>query len=272
MSIELRQVSKEFSVGKRRLPVLRNISLKIVEGETLGIIGESGCGKSTLGKIILGLDQASAGTVLFRGVPLSHWPRLELSRQMQMIFQDSSLNPRMRIEDIIGEGIDIHGIAHRRERIVGLLYDVGLDISMMDRYPHELSGGQRQRVGIARALAVDPTFLICDEPLSALDVKTQRQIIELLSKLKKQKSLTYLFISHDLRTVKAFADRVAVMYDGEIIECSPTDRLFLSPTHPYTKALLAAIPASIRAQSRMQGDWNGVNDFGRSKKLDRAGI
>lgn len=244
----MKNILKIFPWGKKRLYALQDINLSISNGETLGLVGESGCGKSTLGKVALSLEKPTSGTVLFKGQDLQILAkhRLQLRREMQVIFQDSysALNPRKTILECVAEGLDIHRLAvgtEREKKVAALLDDVGLNSDLMSRYPYELSGGQRQRVGIARALAVNPSFIVCDEPLSALDACTQKQILELLLTLK-QKGLTYLFISHDLHAVRVLSDTVAVMYLGRIVEYASAQTLFVAPKHPYTQALLSAIP------------------------------
>ncbi len=227
------------------------ISFMIKKGETLGLVGESGCGKTTTGRCILQLENSTAGEIKFDGVELTSLDARQLRdvrRKIQVIFQDpySSLNPRMKVGDIIGEPMYVHGLEpdkeKRRKRVRELLTTCGLRPEMDDRYPHEMSGGQRQRVGIARALALEPEFIICDEPVSALDVSIQAQVINLLEDLRDKFNLTYLFIAHDLSVVRHLCHRVAVMYLGKIVELAECDELYDNPMHPYTKALLSAVP------------------------------
>ena len=226
------------------------VTFKVKRGETLGLVGESGCGKSTTGKAILQLNRPTAGSVTFEGTDLTKVKGRQLRgyrRQMQMIFQDpyASLNPRMSVGSIVSEPITIHGLARgkaKRDRVHSLLQTVGLNPYFASRYPHEFSGGQRQRIGIARALAVEPEFIVCDEPVSALDVSIQAQIINLLQDLQEEFNLTFLFIAHDLSVVRHISDRVAVMYLGHIMEITDRDSIFANPLHPYTKALLSAVP------------------------------
>ncbi|MDO3411291.1 ABC transporter ATP-binding protein [Saccharibacillus sp. CPCC 101409] len=250
--LEVRSLQQHFNLGKgRTLRAVNDISFFIREGETLGMVGESGSGKSTTGRAILRLHEPTSGDVLYRGLAVNRLSPKEMKamrREMQMIFQDpyASLNPRLKVLDIIGEAMDVHGLSQnpvqRRRRVEELLDMVGLDPSMALRYPHEFSGGQRQRIGIARALAVEPKFIVCDEPLSALDVSIQSQIVSLLEDLQQRLGLTYLFIAHDLSMVKHISDRVAVMYSGKIVELAESEELYRNPQHPYTRSLLSAIP------------------------------
>ena len=247
----LRGVSRYFPMsGRRILKAVDGIDLEIAKGETFGLVGESGCGKSTLGRTIKGIYQPTAGTINFKGEDItSHTPRASraYSRQMQMIFQDpySSLNPRMTVRELIGEGLEIHQVGDRRQRLAKveeMMSLVGLDTGYMNRFPHEFSGGQRQRIAIARALVLSPDFVICDEPISALDVSIQGQIVNLLKDLQRRMGMTYLFIAHDLSMVNYISDRVGVMYLGRLVEIAPKKELFTSPKHPYTQALLSSVP------------------------------
>src|SRR5699024_854780 len=251
--LEINHLKKHFELDRNTaLKAVDGITFDIYRGETFGLVGESGCGKSTAGRTIMRLYEASDGEVHFAGENVhskkSSKKLKEFNRSMQMIFQDpyASLNPRMTVEDIIAEGIDIHGLAkskkERLNRVNELLETVGLNKEHGNRYPHEFSGGQRQRIGIARALAVDPDFIIADEPISALDVSIQAQVVNLLKKLQKERGLTYLFIAHDLSMVKHISDRVGVMYLGNMAEVATSDDLYQEPLHPYTQALLSAIP------------------------------
>ncbi|BFL68249.1 MULTISPECIES: ABC transporter ATP-binding protein [Staphylococcus] len=250
---EVKNISKTYNFKKfNEKKALNNVSFKILKGETFGIVGESGCGKSTLGKIIINLINNDKGEIIFDNQEIHNLKRkkdiLKLNKRIQMIFQDpyASLNPRMKIMDIVAEGIDIHNLAknksEREQRVYELLAKVGLNKEHANRYPHEFSGGQRQRIGIARALAVEPEFIIADEPISALDVSIQAQIINLLLHLQEQEGLTILFIAHDLSMVKYISDRVAVMHAGEIVEIGSCDEIFMNPLHEYTKSLFNSIP------------------------------
>lgn len=261
--IEVKSLKQHFDLGKGNiLKAVNDISFHIREGETLGLVGESGSGKSTTGRAILRLHQPTGGDVLYQGIAVNRLSAQEMKtmrRYMQMIFQDpyASLNPRLRVADIIGEALDVHRLVssgtERKKRIEELLDMVGLEPAFAERYPHEFSGGQRQRIGIARALAVDPKFIVCDEPLSALDVSIQAQVVQLLEELQQRLGLTYLFIAHDLSMVKHISDRVAVMYMGKIVELAESEELYTNPQHEYTKSLLAAVPVpdpKIESQKR----------------------
>lgn len=251
--LDVQHLKKYFQVGKdQTLKAVDDVSLQIYKGETLGLVGESGCGKSTFGRTVIHLYEPTDGTVTFDGIRvdknMSKKQAHELTRRMQMIFQDpyASLNPRRKIMEIVGEGLDAHGLAKNRkdkeEQVIQLLETVGLQAEHADRFPHEFSGGQRQRVGIARALALNPDFIVCDEPISALDVSIQAQVVNLLEELQEKRGLTYLFIAHDLSMVKHISDRIGVMYLGYLVELADSEELFNNPMHPYTKALLSAIP------------------------------
>jgi len=271
--LEIRDLKKHFPVGeglfsrnKGVLKAVDGVNLTVEEGETLGLVGESGCGKSTLGRTILRLIEPTGGEVIFQGknlLALSQRELRDMRRQMQIIFQDpyASLNPRMRVGDIVGEGLEIHKLAKgkaKRERVIELLHQVGLREEHYDRYPHEFSGGQRQRIGIARALAVSPKFIVCDEPVSSLDVSIQAQIINLLQELQEKMHLTYLFISHDLRVVEHISHRVAIMYLGKVVEIAKSDSIYQDAKHPYTKALLSAVPMTDKSKKKervlLEGD------------------
>jgi oligopeptide transport system ATP-binding protein len=271
--LEIRDLKKHFPVGeglfsrnKGVLKAVDGVNLTVEEGETLGLVGESGCGKSTLGRTILRLIEPTGGEVIFQGknlLALSQRELRNMRRQMQIIFQDpyASLNPRMRVGDIVGEGLEIHKLAKgkaKRERVLELLHQVGLREEHYDRYPHEFSGGQRQRIGIARALAVSPKFIVCDEPVSSLDVSIQAQIINLLQELQEKMHLTYLFISHDLRVVEHISHRVAIMYLGKVVEIAKSDTIYQDAKHPYTKALLSAVPIADTSKKKervvLEGD------------------
>lgn len=249
--LEVRNLKKYFKTKQGLLHAVDDVSFTIDKGKTLGVVGESGCGKSTLGKTILRLIEPTGGEVILDGEDIVAMKDDELRRarlKMQMIFQDpySSINPRMSVAKIIADPLKVNGLFKTQKEIdqrVDLMMDtVGLAPRLRDSYPHELDGGRRQRIGIARALALDPTFIVCDEPVSALDVSIQAQIINILMDLKDQKGLTYIFITHDLSVVKHISDEIAVMYLGQCVEKAPSDELFKNPSHPYTKALLAAIP------------------------------
>lgn len=257
--LKLHHLCKQFTANRSTLLALNQVSLTIDRGETLGLVGESGCGKSTLGKVIAGLHAPSSGSVFFDQTDLTKLSRKQMMpfrKRIQIIFQDpyASLNPRMTVEEIVGEPLQIHNLftkSSRRHEILKLLTLVGLTEHHMSRYPHEFSGGQRQRIGIARALAVSPELLICDEPLSALDVSVQAQVVNLLKSLQTTLDLTYLFIAHDLSMVEYLSHRVAVMYRGSVVELAPTSLLFSDPKHPYTQALIAAAtPAEFSQRDR----------------------
>ncbi|MFS0839575.1 ABC transporter ATP-binding protein [Paenibacillus sp. 1P03SA] len=249
--LSIRNMKKHFDLGQGKiLKAVDNFSIDIKRGETFGLVGESGCGKSTAGRTIIRLYEATDGEVIFNGEnvhKLSGRKMRDFHRNMQMVFQDpyASLNPRMTVGNIIAEGLDIHGVAtgsKRRERVVELLDAVGLNAEHAGRFPHEFSGGQRQRIGIARALAIEPQFIIADEPISALDVSVQAQVVNLFKKLQKDRGLTYLFIAHDLAMVKHISDRIGVMYLGNLVEVTTSKELYANPLHPYTESLLSAIP------------------------------
>lgn len=239
-----------FSKNKGILKAVDGVSFHINRGETLGIVGESGCGKSTLGRTILRLYNKTSGSIYYDGNDIGDLKEKDLKiyrKSMQMIFQDpyASLNPRFTVEEIIKEPLEIHNLyseEERKERVKDLLNKVGINSNLMNRYPHEFSGGQRQRIGIARALAVEPGFIVCDEPISALDVSIQAQIVNMLEELQENLKLTYLFIAHDLSMVKHISDRVGIMYLGKLVELSESSEVYKSPLHPYTQALLSAIP------------------------------
>jgi oligopeptide transport system ATP-binding protein len=253
--VQVEDVIKHFQIGsafggRKTVHAVDGVSFNISAGETLGLVGESGCGKSTLGRVIVQLQPATAGHVYFEGRDLTqtHGERLRRVRQqMQMIFQDpyASLNPRMTVGDIIGEPLRNFGVSRGRDlerRVQEMMRVCGLNANFINRYPHEFSGGQRQRIGIARAIVLNPTFIVCDEPISALDVSIQAQIVNLLEDLQEEFRLTYLFIAHDLSVVRHLSDRVAVMYLGKIVEIAPSRDIYDTPLHPYTKALLSSIP------------------------------
>ncbi|EQB38287.1 peptide ABC transporter ATP-binding protein [Virgibacillus sp. CM-4] len=253
--LEIKDLKKHFKLSRKQtLKAVDGISFDIYKGETFGLVGESGCGKSTAGRTIMRLYEATEGEVDFNGdnvhAKKSAKELKSFNRNMQMIFQDpyASLNPRMTVKDIIAEGIDIHGLASSKDdrlnKVHALLEIVGLNKEHGNRYPHEFSGGQRQRIGIARALAVSPQFIVADEPISALDVSIQAQVVNIMKRLQKERGLTYLFIAHDLSMVKHISDRVGVMYLGKMAEVATSDDLYAEPLHPYTQALLSAVPIS----------------------------
>lgn len=278
--LEVDQVKKYFPIKssflKRTISnvqAVENVTVDVMEGETLGVVGESGCGKSTFGRTILGLESLTDGSIKFRGEEIGGLSENQLKKykkEMQMIFQDpyASLNPRQRIGDALEEAFIIHTKLNkkdRRERVKNLLVEVGLKEEHAERYPHEFSGGQRQRIGIARAVSLNPSLIVCDEAVSALDVSVQAQIIQLLKQLQKSHQLTYLFISHDLGVVKHISDRVLVMYLGATAELAPADRLFSNPLHPYTRALLSAIPRPVvgrkKDRIRLKGELPNAADY-----------
>jgi peptide/nickel transport system ATP-binding protein/oligopeptide transport system ATP-binding protein len=267
--LELFDVARHYSISGGLLGLKKgvaravdSVSLSIQQGESLGLVGESGCGKSTLARCVLGLEPLAAGRVEFQGRDIRAWPEKELRRQMQMVFQDpySSLNPRMRVGDIVAEPLVIHSVgtgAERKAKTLDLLRLVGLPETMADRYPHQLSGGQRQRVAVARALALNPALVVCDEPVSALDVSIQAQVLLLLQDLRERLGLTYLFISHDLAVVGQVCDRIAVMYLGKVVESAPSEALVRNPKHPYTSALLSAVPVPDPGHARSRQHLSG---------------
>ena len=251
--VEVKDLKEHFPVRtgffeKTMLKAVDGVSFQIKPGETLGLVGESGCGKTTVGRTLLHLYKPTGGQILFEGEEVTENNINEYRKKMQMVFQDpySSLNPRMTVEDIIGEPLDVHKLysskGERREKILGLMETVGLNAEHATRYAHEFSGGQRQRIGIARALAVNPKFIVCDEPVSALDVSIQAQVINMFEDLQKKLGMAYLFIAHDLLIVKHISDRIAVMYLGRIVEIGDADEVYHSPKHPYTVSLLSAVP------------------------------
>ena len=281
--LQVECLKQYFNLGKSsEVRAVNNISFDIFEGETFGLVGESGSGKSTTGRSIIRLYQPTSGKIIFDGQDVSKIKKkgsemLNFRRSIQMIFQDpyASLDPRMKVKDIIAEGLDVHHLVkndnERDQRIKSLLKEVGLNPDHATRYPHEFSGGQRQRIGIARALTVDPKFIIADEPISALDVSIQAQVVNLMKDIQRQKKLTYLFIAHDLSMVKYISDRIAVMHQGRLMELSTADEVYNYPLHPYTKSLLSAIPLPDpeieRHREQIEYDSSIENKGDQSKEL-----
>ena len=260
--IEMKNLKKYFPMKKRQvLKAVENVTMDIYKGEILSLVGESGSGKTTLGRTVSRLYAKTNGDILFNGKPVEAYGRKEFTKKVQMIFQDpqASLNPRMTVGDIVAEGIDIHKLVsskqERMEKVYKLLEIVGLNREHASRFPHEFSGGQRQRIGIARALAVDPEVLVCDEPISALDVSIQAQVVNLLKDLQRERNLTLLFIAHDLSMVKYISDRVAVMYRGKVVELGTPEAVYGDPVHSYTKSLISAVPIA-------------DPDYKKTKKID----
>ena len=260
--IEMKNLKKYFPMKKRQvLKAVENVTMDIYKGEILSLVGESGSGKTTLGRTVSRLYAKTNGDILFNGKPVEEYGRKEFTKKVQMIFQDpqASLNPRMTVGDIIAEGIDLHKLARskqeRMEKVYKLLEIVGLNREHASRFPHEFSGGQRQRIGIARALAVDPEVLVCDEPISALDVSIQAQVVNLLKDLQRERNLTLLFIAHDLSMVKYISDRVAVMYRGKVVELGTPEAVYGDPVHSYTKSRISAVPIA-------------DPDYKKTKKID----
>lgn len=269
--VEVRNLKKYYEIKqgmlkKTLVKAVDDVSFQIKRGETLGLVGESGCGKTTLGRTLLRLFEPTAGEIYFKGKKINDVDMKEYRKKMQIIFQDpyASLDPRKTVADIIGEAMDIHHLykdkAERKKKILSLMELVGLNTKFYNRYPHEFSGGQRQRIGIARALAVNPEFIVCDEPVSALDVSIQAQVINMLEKLQKEQQLTYLFIAHDLAVVKHISSRIGVLYLGHLVELTGSEELYRNPVHPYTQMLLSAIPiadpdeSEKRKRIRLEGE------------------
>lgn len=269
--LSIKNLKQYFNAGKKNeVRAIDNISFDIYKGETLGLVGESGCGKSTTGKSIIKLNDITSGEILYEGTDIQKIKKrkdlLKFNKKIQMIFQDpyASLNPRLKVMDIVAEGIDIHHLASdkrdRKKRVYDLLETVGLSKEHANRYPHEFSGGQRQRIGIARALAVEPEFIIADEPISALDVSIQAQVVNLLLKLQRERGITFLFIAHDLSMVKYISDRIAVMHFGKIVEIGPSEEIYQNPLHDYTKSLLSAIPQPDPESERSRKRYSYIDD------------
>ncbi|HCY7660356.1 TPA: ABC transporter ATP-binding protein [Staphylococcus aureus] len=269
--LSIKNLKQYFNAGKKNeVRAIENISFDIYKGETLGLVGESGCGKSTTGKSIIKLNDITSGEILYEGIDIQKIRKrkdlLKFNKKIQMIFQDpyASLNPRLKVMDIVAEGIDIHHLAtdkrDRKKRVYDLLETVGLSKEHANRYPHEFSGGQRQRIGIGRALAVEPEFIIADEPISALDVSIQAQVVNLLLKLQRERGITFLFIAHDLSMVKYISDRIAVMHFGKIVEIGPAEEIYQNPLHDYTKSLLSAIPQPDPESERSRKRFSYIDD------------
>ncbi|EMJ4500525.1 ATP-binding cassette domain-containing protein [Staphylococcus aureus] len=269
--LSIKNLKQYFNAGKKNeVRAIENISFDIYKGETLGLVGESGCGKSTTGKSIIKLNDITSGEILYEGIDIQKIRKrkdlLKFNKKIQMIFQDpyASLNPRLKVMDIVAEGIDLHHLAtdkrDRKKRVYDLLETVGLSKEHANRYPHEFSGGQRQRIGIARALAVEPEFIIADEPISALDVSIQAQVVNLLLKLQRERGITFLFIAHDLSMVKYISDRIAVMHFGKIVEIGPAEEIYQNPLHDYTKSLLSAIPQPDPESERSRKRFSYIDD------------
>ncbi|HDI6791099.1 TPA: ABC transporter ATP-binding protein [Staphylococcus aureus] len=269
--LSIKNLKQYFNAGKKNeVRAIENISFDIYKGETLGLVGESGCGKSTTGKSIIKLNDITSGEILYEGIDIQKIRKrkdlLKFNKKIQMIFQDpyASLNPRLKVMDIVAEGIDIHHLAtdkrDRKKRVYDLLETVGLSKEHANRYPHEFSGGQRQRIGIARALAVEPEFIIADEPISALDVSIQAQVVNLLLKLQRERGITFLFIAHDLSMVKYISGRIAVMHFGKIVEIGPAEEIYQNPLHDYTKSLLSAIPQPDPESERSRKRFSYIHD------------
>ncbi|MEO4427878.1 ATP-binding cassette domain-containing protein [Staphylococcus aureus] len=269
--LSIKNLKQYFNAGKKNeVRAIENISFDIYKGETLGLVGESGCGKSTTGKSIIKLNDITSGEILYEGIDIQKIRKrkdlLKFNKKIQMIFQDpyASLNPRLKVMDIVAEGIEIHHLAtdkrDRKKRVYDLLETVGLSKEHANRYPHEFSGGQRQRIGIARALAVEPEFIIADEPISALDVSIQAQVVNLLLKLQRERGITFLFIAHDLSMVKYISDRIAVMHFGKIVEIGPAEEIYQNPLHDYTKSLLSAIPQPDPESERSRKRFSYIDD------------